>query len=733
MKSKITTTALLPEYYHTYTHCSDGFCCNPKELATTSTPPPAMALALTRTLTMTLRLALPLLLLSATTSATAQLLDGLSTSPTPETWETFKPGYNGTAPSYNVPGDELHESVGMEKGRGGHNAVGAYDGYSHEYDTTRFQPQTSNISMGSQLNNTGSNTDPHVYTYPELTRSTKWGVYQPSLENADGLTYKKNSSGSMKYEMKTFDMTSLSSLNLNVDDDMYKSQMIGFQSIPDMVNSFQNPQSSTGLGKSTRATIGTASGTLGTSSGSNYWGDRLTNVTQSTLSVSSMAMGFLDKSISSSTSSTMQLAYLDSLAHLMKQVSWNTARLTTPNRDTLYRQIDEKFEACMLNANNSNTIGGTSSDAYAHVATDCPSECDSVKPIVYSYCTCCAERSVTVNNSSTGTGSSGNGSNGSGSVSRFAERLCKGNEPTGCNANQDQTFSLVERAIVGTKRDYSATQAGSTNFSPLQLAYNFQDLYGDWCSYNCESNGVKYIKTKYVAPLFSVQQQVQFIRNGGEKSQMLQTGTVKYCDSSNPAAMFAHCPSSGENVAGVCTAFRAILELVRLNKYEEMRADPNSDTAKQLNNLWTIATIGSPWTRQDFANVMELGDPPYYTSAYQERWIESYCDAAATTAFKRIHLRMASLVADHLTMNLKLTPQERNQVLGLLNRPLEALNMALREAQSSVEFGVGAAQEAGRKREAARGSAMAAGRALQAMSGQFADVGPWGGNVAGAP
>lgn len=600
---------------------------------------------------------------------------------------------NGTDPDIGSANDsawEIFDTVADEQNLGGKDTKGAYDGFAQEYREARRSPTLFNIVE------TKRGDSKVTLLHPELTRLSKW---TPNLIKYDteALTLAKQD-GQVSYEPVELETITLHNLNLAVDDEIFKSQMMIYQSLNSM-----------------------AQGLLRDEKQISTYLDNMYTVRGVTL----LTLELLDGDVASSLSKAQQQADMATLQGLLKQISWHTAEIARPDRQELFRDVDEKFEACMLNGN---TPENFHTD---HIDKECPGECDLVYSKAsdpYHYCTCCAERSTTINQSAAGTAGD----------KAYQKPLCEQYlEEEKITFVAGKTFSVVERAFLGMTRQPPSEEGYTSPDSNIEsivdltkrFALNFRNIYGDICYYQEAENGP--LRKKFLYPLTSVQQLIRFMRNGSDSSQPLVEPPVKVDIEEGISIFLDWSIGNDGTVAGICPAFQALLYLVRNNELEAIRVG-NANQKETLERIWAIASVGGMLTVEDLVNVKELGDPPDYISVHQDRFVETYCDAAAVMAFKRLHLRMGSITEDYLMHNTKISPSERERVLKLLNGPMAQLNRALNDAKTQVEkYLVGAATETDRKEEASRGSSMAATRSLQEMAQQFGETVPFGASAPG--
>ena len=635
--------------------------------------------------------------------------------------------------SNSITGRELNASARFEGNSVNHRATRAYEGYDPmQRPTGRISPQLNYLLTPPNGNNNNQSNNTEV-TFPMLTRTAVWQVDQPERQDdgyalkytdvsGNGADAQENSGKTVKYKGTDYKSRTLSTMNLSVDDDIFKAQMFYFQAIADMEKAY--------MGKSEN---GTQTGELNT----------FLNVANTAFGVGNMSLGFLDKTAGSSMASSQMMADINIMAHLMKQVSYQTYLYNHPNRGSIFEMTDEKFEKCMFDRQAEKNNNGTGSSvptgfSLEHVDfSDCTDCGDAKTKAPYAYCSCCADKSLRVNKSINGSSNDQGGN----TKSRLGKRLCDSyltqlKQQGGLEEDYDAdyTYSLVEKAFLGVRGDNKPLSIDGTNNNTntndgkdtlRQYAYNFQDLYGDYCFY--QDSAKKAIKMRYVYPLYSVQQQILFIRNGGDSDKMLGKNSknggeqLAYCTPG--VGILDHCPKNEKGkVPGICPTLRTFIELVRDNKYEDTYKE-HPDT---MDDYWRIATLGSPLSVSDIVNIKQLGDPPHYVSPYQDRYIETYCDAASTTAFKRVHSRMASIMQDYMAMNTRLTEQEKRLLQSLVKLPTDQLNSSLRESQANLELTISAAQEAARKNEAKRGSIMASSRALYALVQQSSEITDFG-------
>lgn len=670
---------------------------------------------------------------------------------------------------------------------------------------TRPQTGGSNGSNGSSDIKTIVNNLP----FPQISTAEVWGYASPEIDTWTGkYKYTEGSNGTgenssrikeTSYQHKVIATLTMPRINLSLDDEIFKSQMFYFQSVEGMKHDFLGDPK-----------LGT--GEYGFNLGTSAQLQGFLNIANTAFGIGSIALSFLDKSVAASLTSTQMMADSNATNYLLKQISQQTYQLNNPDRQSVFRMADEKFERCMFayaspsypalpyGATTPNPLNEAMDnknlvpDVLAGVtqfskAGGCdPYKCPQDKMARYAFCSCCADTSTAVNNN---TGSTAGQYEGL--LSRCVKYMGDGNIGQASGAGKIYTplaigrqtsigavlptYSLVDRAFIGAQKGelYIATEVG-LGINPIaNFANNFARLYGDYCFFQVQPKDGKSlieakkgarIKMKFLYPRLSVMQQIEIIRNGGLKDVIsasvaegpggLTGNDDKYCGS-NGFRITDHCVGGDFNnvptnsldydslgdqaliarggALGICPTIRKFLDLQRTNKYEDYMRTAIPATGNIIEGVknwldiqWAVASLGIPLTVADIVNIKNMADPPDYISPYQDRYVETLCDASAIVALKRVHLRNMSITRDYMQINTKLTPNERKRIEELVSRPVEQINMALKAAQANIELTISAAQEAARRNEARRGSIMASARAMQQLSQQSSEIQPFGGS-----
>lgn len=444
--------------------------------------------------------------------------------------------------------------------------------------------------------------------------------------------------------------------NLSVDDELFKTSWSQFQSKDYVQRSFLQ-------GEKDR--------------------DRFLDSFDSARGVAFLTLSYLDKTVAAGLSTVQQQADMDYSHQLLKQVSWSSARLANPNRDTIYYDVDEKFEACMMTYGHlgGNPMRTTDKSTFVsgHVDIKEDESCKKCEQVAsketspYHYCVCCAENAEKVNTSLK-------------------------NESTDskifCGKGKD-CYSLIERVFVGLELPTASKPVGFTgdqaSFNPADalasFASQFRSLYGDIIMVPHEGSKGDF-KQVFIHPYLSPATWIKVIRDFETVSR--QYSAVKQCDNKSYGAVSVqYCPALGEVYKeGVCPA---LLKTAAIRKDVGQWEKWMSTKEDELTSLVVQASAGGvidvrtidAIANMDAFIVTEEGQVQI-NNPEQLAAINTVCDQASVGAFKSIHLKMVSVVMDHLLLSRKVTNYEKEQVYNMMNRVSRYLDLASQDNDSYV-------------------------------------------------
>jgi len=486
-------------------------------------------------------------------------------------------------------------------------------------------------------------------------RNGKSRVYPQLAYNGDG-DDKEFKSEDKDAERKS----SLRVLNLGVDDEVNKASMAIYQPLYFHTADFAADQAER---------------------------DRHLNLFQSVRGIAIMTLSYLDKTVAAGLATTQSQADAHTTNQLLKQLNWSSAKIANPQRMPLYNDVDEKVEACM--AHLGSTYAFTKRINMTNpICKPCVLGKDEYIPSrpmdgdggtgggAYDFCVCCAEKMQQATNST----------------------VREGTEIAGPGTLQ---YSLVARTFLGMRGPDAALDAKvSTLTTTIQ---NFRRMYGDIVmapcltqNYNAAASEAKDTETceaskiEYKFPAYSVADKILLFRNG------LNKGCASQSDDGTG------CPLTGTPINdGICPAIKHILT----------RWPPVDADKAVLKRLWIQASMGRLITGDDINNMFimmgrEPGDlrdgggvsgartwddqnktivPAVWNNVNSrfKRFLSVYCDAAAISAFKKFHLRMQSILEDHLRLNQKATDYEKAKIKDLVSRVSNQIELAERDLESS--------------------------------------------------
>ena len=558
-----------------------------------------------------------------------------------------------------------YDSMGDKK-KQGNSLMDSYDGWSNDFQVYKrtpilFDPKDSN---GSRQ---------RIYPDNSQVESSGGGV---------------TSAGSLGQMIKKE--------HLSVHDEIFKTSMAIYQRKDKIQESFT---------KSKKAR------------------DRHLDLFKTLRGVAILTLSYLDKTVANGLASVRQQTDMDTTHQMLKQISWINTKIANPHREFLFNDVDQKFEACMLE--NSQGGGAKKSSKPEYVNNECK-DCEQIfdpKESTYHYCVCCAETSLEVNV----------GTKGSPSFNGKAGMFGVG------AADNTQVYSLANRAFMGIKkpgRGVGTTHGNDAGEEIENFDKRFRAIYGDVIHYR--KKGEDKLKTRYIPPLLSVASWIGVLRDKpsenanrnntspkdpGAVTKTIDGVNIKYVD------VF-----KGDLTYGICPSFRQIVEWVATNDDDgnqfEKKKRQEHETVLQF---WTEASLGGHFTVADIRNVVDMSPVSYDPSVpvkRKERFINAFCDASAVNAFKKAHLRMSAIALDHIALNRKITAVERREILSLINRVSEYLGLGIADSRGpTVEMLHALAVETDRKKEAERSSITTAMNAAMSNS-QKRNTDPWGGGGA---
>ncbi len=388
-----------------------------------------------------------------------------------------------------------------------------------------------------------------------------------------------------------------------------------------------------------------------------------------------MTMGFLDKTVGAGLTAVQQQADQNTIQELLKQVSWTTSKLANPDRAQLYRDTDEKLEACLEYAiTNERAEAKTSNTTRKIVDFTCSDSCgpppaprfpyrdkgkDGKKEGngSYSYCVCCAETKHELN--------------------KLRE---KGSDKSGY---KERTWSLAERAFYGTNELLDGTDGGKSKAKVEKMVRVFREMYGDVvledpAAAGAASKGEPYLRYVYVFPKFSVQRRIDALRDG-----------CYYCEGSECKLSITGdaCPLRELGMTyGICPAASKILK-----EWDTILARGGAGVTSDIVTAWLEASMGGALSGRSFRSMLSLTGNDAKSveepGGKLRRFLDAWCDASARAAFVRYHTQLSAIFGDHLTLNRQITDADRARMIDLISRVSSALSLsqADEDANASVE------------------------------------------------
>lgn len=630
----------------------------------------------------------------------------------------------------------------------------------------------------------------HVTTSPKdemaLSGRENWKAFDGWQDEYSGfkrsrILFNPTDTDELRFMFPENGVMGLGSMDVHVDDEIDKSQLITFQSIPTIQKGFAD---------NTKAR------------------DDHLNLFATVRGVAISTLSYLDKTVAAALATTQQQVDQDATHQLLKQISWTSAQIANPDREELFQDINEKFEACMwiMGRNEESTEGtmdtGTLPDYLKHVSLSYCKQSDnecrnaysrekpetyeqgenqSDYPWAYHYCVCCAERDVSINNSP-----------------GFKSELSKSGKTSNSPAENDG-WSLADRLFIGTRLPDNLlgieTRRNAT-VNIISFAQLWRSIYGDyllvnplkqadsgmlyddlmnhigegsvpkWKSYkNAMKKEVGSVKSVYIPPYLSVPQWIEVFR---ERSALQYTNENLYNRINNCSETTTktgldylylyhagrstyYCPTAQEGLKhGICPAVRYILWRFDNGTISDCfdgkaQDDCNEDS---LRSLWLEASMGGPLTAADFTNLSGMRATTGASSSSssfaleiqgtgadqrgdrRDRWITTFCDSSAVTAFKKLHLRMMSITLDFMTYNTKLTRNQKDRVMKLMNRVSSYLELGAMDSITAVRNQLVALHvEGDRRGEAERAAMWSSAIAAQETSQQLGELLTFGGSL----
>jgi len=408
--------------------------------------------------------------------------------------------------------------------------------------------------------------------------------------------------------------------------------------------------------------------------------DRHLDLFKTVRGIAVLTLSYLDKTVAAGLATTQAQTDAHIQNQLLKQLNWTSAKLANPEKNFLYKDIDEKVEACLLYSSPQVYPKTKRIPMNAQICKPCLSDPNNPTPTfmgqgIYDYCVCCAERMALLPNSTVREGTELGGS-GVG-VTSLVARVFLGLEGP-ANSGTSQKRDALDRVVSNFRRLY-----GDVVLAPCQAKpYEAGATPGIKDTETCDpGNGT--LKTEYKFPIYGVADKIKLFRDGLNEK----------CSGGN-SDDFTACPLTGTPIdQGICPAIKKIITLW----------PPKKEDEPELRRLWIQASLGRIITGDDINNmfIMMQKEPGELRGKWNatdgeitaadwtkvngrfKRWLGVFCDGSAVSAFKKFHYRMMALAEDHMRMNLKATDYEKSRFRDLLGRVSADIELAERDLDSS--------------------------------------------------
>jgi len=425
-----------------------------------------------------------------------------------------------------------------------------------------------------------------------------------------------------------------------------------------------------------------------------------------------LTLSYLDKTVAAGLATTQEQVDSHVTNQLLKQLNWTSNKLANPERALLYKDIDEKVEACLQYGHAAFTrTGRINLPREGQICGQCTRLLPHTGKVgdggVYDYCVCCAETVAGINYS-----------------------VRQGTEMGANGTNEGANTSLVARLFHGFEGPTAVAQIPTEQRESYDAVIrNFRSMYGDVVFAKCDefpyqpnTNGKNYdsptcedSKIEFRFPEYSVSDKISLFRDGLAARACNRNATIGTA-----------CGLTGVAVKeGICPAIKQILT----------EWPPTGTPTQTFRELWVQASMGRLLTGDDINNMfIMMGVQPGFLngqwdaanhditnfkdrtdiSSRFKRFISVYCDAAAVSAFKKFHVRMMSISEDQLRVNQKATELEKGRLRDLLARASTQIELAERDLDASGvadRMLAGLDSEADRERVAQMGAAAEAQQA----------------------
>lgn len=365
-----------------------------------------------------------------------------------------------------------------------------------------------------------------------------------------------------------------------------------------------------------------------------YGSDQFLDKLKSFNGVRISTLSYLDRTVMASAATTQTLTNGQQQIQELQKISRDMARLAHPEHALLYQDTDAKIEDCLLKNGNIKTAGAKKAAAKSGPCGPAPK-----KGGIYEYCLCLAETNHQV------TSATINGKKAS------------------------DHYSLIERVIYGSQKIKASGKAKDSQEKVDAFYDAAVALYGDVV---LQGDGNQ-ITQLYQSPALSITQKIDRVENGCESYQTMPSENVT-------------CPISGKSITVKKGIQPALIELLRAWRSPDRSKMTEDEFKQKILPLWVEASLGYVLIADDIESILRMNGNPIETGPEWEptgegkRWIQGFADVSAVAAFSRFHVRMQSLMYDHLALNQTLKPHEREYAERLMQRV--SAQLALAEADS---------------------------------------------------